>query len=247
MFDHTELERLVKEAITESPLKLKDDAPLTTDEAVCCKTFVVSLRTRAADIPVLMRTYSTRTDDAFQAKIWEVARATSAAPTFFQPISIHGSLYEDAGTGWNNPTIEAIAEAHSIWPNRPIGCLLSIGTGLEKSKKLGDGSSEPYSWLLSKLVPKRSFKLDVARYCVDCLTSCEKSHHDACSKFADRIVVDANYFRFNVPQGLSEIGLEEWEKIGNIVDLTKMYMDHGGMARQKLAVANLLLNPQTAS
>ena len=69
MFDHTELERLVKEAITESPLKLKDDAPLTTDEAVCCKTFVVSLRTRAADIPVLMRTYSTRTDDAFQAKI----------------------------------------------------------------------------------------------------------------------------------------------------------------------------------
>jgi hypothetical protein len=52
MFNHTELERLVKEAITESALSLKDDPPLS-DEAVC-KTFVVSVRMRAADIPVLM-------------------------------------------------------------------------------------------------------------------------------------------------------------------------------------------------
>ena len=239
------MERLVKGSITESPLTLNDEAPLP-DETVC-KTFVVAIRTRAAEIPVLMRTYSTRTADAFQAKIWEAARATSAAPTFFEPVLIRGRPYGDAGTGWNNPTIEAIVEAHRIWPNRPIGCLLSIGTGLEKAKKLSNGSSEPYSWLLSKLVPKKSFKLDVAKYCVDCLTSCEKSHHDACSKFPDRIIVNANYFRFNVPQGLSEIGLEEWDKIGDVVDLTETYMDHGDMERKKLAVANLLLNPQTAS
>jgi hypothetical protein len=202
---------------------------------------------RAADIPVLMRTYSTRTADAFQVKIWEAARATSAAPTFFEPVLISGRPYGDAGTGWNNPTVEAIAEVRKIWPDRPIGCLLSIGTGLEKVKKLGDGASESYSWLLSKLAPKKSFKLDVTRYCVDCLTSCEKSHHDACSKFSDRIVVDENYFRFNVPQGLSEIGLEEWEKIGDVVDLTETYMDHGDIQRKKLAVANLLLNPHSAS
>jgi len=244
MFDHKELERLVKEAIVKSPLNLTDDAPLT-DETVC-KTFVVSVRTRAADVPVLMRTYSTRTADAFEAKIWEVARATSAAPTFFEPILIRGRPYGDAGTGWNNPTVEAIAEVHKIWPKRPIGCLLSIGTGLEKAKKLGDGSNESCSWLLSKLVPKKSFKLDVARNCVDCLTSCEKNHHDACSKFPERIVVDQNYFRFNVPQGLSEIGLEEWEKIGDVVDLTEMYMDRGEMERKKIVVASLLLNPQTA-
>jgi hypothetical protein len=157
------------------------------------------------------------------------------------------SAYGDAGTGWNNPTVEAIAEVGRIWPNRPIGCLLSIGTGLEKAKILGNGTSESYSWLLSKLAPKKSFKLDVARYCVDCLTSCEKSHYDACSKFSDRIVVDENYFRFNVPQGLSEIGLEEWEKISDVVDLTETHMDHGEIQRKKQAVANLLLNPQTAS
>lgn len=244
MFDHTELERLVKEAITESILRLNEDAPLA-DETVC-KTFVVSVRTHAADIPVLMRTYSIRMANAFQAKIWEAARATSAAPTFFEPVLIRGRPYGDAGIGWNNLTVEAIAEVHRIWPDRPIGCLLSIGTGLEKAKKLSDGSSESYSWLLSKLVPKTSFKLDVARYCVDCLTSCERSHHDACSKFPDRIVFDKNYFRFNVNQGLSEIGLEEWEKIGDVIDLTERYMDHGDMERKKLAVANLLLNPQSA-
>jgi hypothetical protein len=100
---------------------------------------------------------------------------------------------------------------------------------------------------LSKLAPKKSFKLDVTRYCIDCLTSCEKSHHDACSKFLDHIIVDENYFHCNVPQGPSEIGLEEWEKIGDVIDLADVYMDYGDIRRKKRAVANLLLNPQTAS
>jgi patatin-like phospholipase/acyl hydrolase len=72
-------------------LDLEADAPLAADNT--CKTFVVSVRTRAADIPVIMRTYDTRTASAFKAKIWEAGRATSAAPTFFEPILIEGALY----------------------------------------------------------------------------------------------------------------------------------------------------------
>jgi hypothetical protein len=235
-FDHVQLETHFKRIIAQSPLKLPADAPLAV-ENVGCKTFVISVKTRASGIPVLMRSYQTKTAHASGAKIWEAARATSATPTFFEPVLIDGRPYSDGGTGWNNPTVEAIAEACKMWPNRPIGCLLSIGTGLEEAIQLGDGSQPS---------PNTSFKLEVAKYCVECLTSCEKIHHDVCTKFSDRILVDENYFRLNVPQGISSIGLEEWEKIEDLRDLTEKYMEQGDMERRKQTMANLLLNPQSS-
>jgi hypothetical protein len=126
---------------------------------------------------------------------------------------------------------------------------LSIGTGLEKAIQLSHGnesSSELYHWLLGELDSQSPFKLEVARYCISCLASCEIIHHDVCLKYPDRIKDEENYFRFNVPQGMSEIGLEEWEKIGDVIDLTETYMEHGAMARRRLKVAKLLLNPQSA-
>jgi hypothetical protein len=247
-----------KEAIIESALSLEADAPLAADSV--CKTFVVSVRTRAGGQPVIMRTYDTRTASAFQAKIWEAGRATSAAPTFFEPIYIEGwplfwtSLieerpYHDGGIvgRWNNPTAQAIAEAHKIWPDRQICCLLSIGTGLEKAIQLSDenqSSTESYDWLLEKLAPQAPFKSEVIRYCISSLSSCEIVHHDVCLQYPERIKDEENYFRFNVPQGMSEIGLEEWKKIGDVIALTETYMEHGAMERRRLKVANILLNPQ---
>jgi hypothetical protein len=244
MFGHTELERVVKEAITESPLKLNDDAPLSDEFG--CKTFVLSVRTDEIDRPVLMRTYSTRSGHAFEAKIWEAARATSAMPTFFEPVIIDGLSYADAAIGWNNPTNEAIIEAGKMWPNRAIGCLVSIGSGLEKPIQLDyKAGKDSRSWLLNKLDPKSSFKLELAKYCVDSLTSCEKIHQAVSSNYPDRIAVDRNYFRWNVPQGLSNIGLEEWMKVGDVVALTDSYMGQGDMKIRKIMVARLLTSQIT--
>jgi len=218
-----------------------------------CRTFVVAIRTRGGGAAAhRMRTYNTDTADASSARIWEAARATSAALTFFEPVTINGVKYGDGGTGWNNPTAEAIAEAHHIWPGRPIGCFLSLGTGLEEAIQLSDGndelSGEPWrSKLIKTLAPHASFQLEVAKYCVASLTSCERVHRDVSEKFRDRIVPNANYFRFNVPQGMSKIGLEEWKKIGDIVALTVDYMDHGEILDRKKTVARVLLNPRLAS
>ena len=249
-FDHTVLESALKKVIADSSLNLQPDALL--EEPSMCKTFVVAIRTRGTGAAAYrMRTYNTDTADAFSGRIWEAARATSAAPTFFQPIIINGVKYGDGGTGWNNPTAEAIAEAHHIWPGRPIGCLLSLGTGLEKANQLSDGndelSEEFWRSLLKKLAPQASFQLEVAKYCVASLTSCEKIHRDVSEKYPDRIIPNGNYFRFNVPQGMSKIGLEEWKKIGDIVALTEDYVDHGEILDRKKTVARVLLNPQLAS
>jgi len=249
-FDHNALESLLKNVIAESPLTLQPDALLKEPNA--CKTFVVAIRTRGSGSAAhRLRSYDTGTADAFSGQIWEAARATSAAPTFFQPITIKGVKYGDGGTGWNNPTAEAIAEAHSIWPSRPIGCLLSLGTGLEQAIQLVDGSDELPEGVLrglpQKLAPQASFQLEVAKYCVASLTSCEKIHRDVSEKYPDRVVPNGNYFCFNVPQGMSNIGLEEWRKIGDIVSLTEDYMDHGEILDRKKTVARILMNPQTAS
>jgi len=78
-----------------------------------CRAFVVTTLLRGTGAQAeRLRIYGTATEDAFPGKIWEAARATAAAPTFFLPINVAGLTYGDGGTGWNNPTAEAINEAY---------------------------------------------------------------------------------------------------------------------------------------
>mmetsp|Transcript_139920 Transcript_139920/g.363696 ORF Transcript_139920/g.363696 Transcript_139920/m.363696 type:complete len:754 (-) Transcript_139920:263-2524(-) len=58
-------------------------------------------------------------------------RASCAAPTYFPPyIEKHsGASYVDGAVVANNPSMIALQEARALWPGRPIGCLVSIGTG----------------------------------------------------------------------------------------------------------------------
>lgn len=200
-----------KEFIAQSPTKPGPEALLKQQENTC-KTFLVAISNDAA---LRIRSYDANTADPFSG-IWEAARA------IFQPIAIDGIKY-GYGTGWNNPTAEAIAEAQNIWPNRPIGCLLSLGTGLIQ---LSEGNEEG-SWL-QKLLPHVSRQREVAKHCVTSLTGCEKVHRDVSGKYPDRVISGRNYFRLNVSQGMSNIGLEEWKKIGDIPALTEDYMDLRG-------------------
>lgn len=62
-------------------------------------------------------------------ELWQAARATGAAPTYFDPIEIGGHKYIDGGLKLNNPTMKALEEAHSLWPGRKIGTIVSLGCG----------------------------------------------------------------------------------------------------------------------
>jgi patatin-like phospholipase/acyl hydrolase len=195
-----------------------------------------------------MRTYRTSTSLPFPATIWEAARATSAAPTFFLPITIGKITYGDGGTGWNNPTNEAIAEAQKVWPNRSIGCVVSLGTGLEDPLQLNEDSeqlSTVANTLLHYTSRKNAFKLAVAEYCAKCLTSCEIVHRQI-SENPRRDILGGNYFRLNVAQGMSKIGLDEWEKLNDMITLTDSYMDLGENLERTERIARLLCDPMSA-
>lgn len=224
-----------------------EDPTIDTKEGGC-RTFVVAIRTRGGNQAVRLRTYGTYAHDAFEARIWEAARATSAAPTFFSPIEIASVLYGDGGTGWNNPSREALNEAHIIWPNRPIGCFISLGTGEEDPIQLIQGAQLPkQSWMrgiVSTIASRQAFRLGVAKYCAACLTSCKTVHDDILVNL-DRYHIRGRYFRFNTP-GMGRIGLEEWEQIPDMISLTATYMESAAMQEQKIITAKSLLAAHTS-
>ena len=215
-----------------------------------CHTFVVATRLGAGG-PVRMRSYRTRDDHPFPACIWEVARATSAALTYFLPIEINKVIYGDGGAGFNNPTNEALLEARNIWPDRPIGIVVSLGTGLQMSLQLkDDGSNSAVPKLAQSLLeytaPRYKFQLLAAEYAAKCLTNCELIHRDVTER-SERDVLQGNYFRLNVSEeGMARIGLAEWEKLDELRAMTDSYMTHPDKRRYKRRIAELLRNPECA-
>jgi patatin-like phospholipase/acyl hydrolase len=67
--------------------------------------------------------------------MWQAARATSAAPTYFEPAKLEAELGNDyfalidGGVYANNPAMCAYAEARALWPQERNFLVVSLGTG----------------------------------------------------------------------------------------------------------------------
>ncbi|EKM81516.1 hypothetical protein AGABI1DRAFT_83008 [Agaricus bisporus var. burnettii JB137-S8] len=208
-FKATTLEAAMKSVVktvtgdSESPL-------LEGDQAGVCRTFVCAKNAHNMDIPVLFRTYQSGETHS-NCKIWEAARATSAAPTFFKRAIIgRNQPFIDGGLGRNNPSQVVLEEANVLFGARQIGCLVSIGTGqagVNKIKKPG---------LLQQILPT-----DVIDALKRITTDCESTHQAMLRRFANLPNI---YFRLNVDQGMQGIELSEWEKLSNVEAHTMQYM-----------------------
>ena len=66
-----------------------------------------------------------------RVRIWQVARAITAAPAYFNTITIDNCRYGDGGFGANNPISEIYWEVCQMNGNarKCIGLLMSVGTG----------------------------------------------------------------------------------------------------------------------
>ncbi|KAI4738404.1 phospholipase, patatin family protein [Aureobasidium sp. EXF-12298] len=163
----------------------------------------------------LLRTWHTiRGDpDLYRTvRIWEAARATSAASTFFDSISIGvpGQRFLDEGTGVNNPVRHIWGEAADLLPRKEtlldnLGCLVSIGTGHPGYK------------------PFEETVLGIGKALLAIATETETTantfHREQSVLFENRTC-----FRFNVPRGLGDIGLAETEQLSAIKSMTSNYL-----------------------
>ncbi|ORY14672.1 hypothetical protein BCR34DRAFT_479154 [Clohesyomyces aquaticus] len=134
---------------------------------------------------------------AHPLEIWEVARAATAAPMYFEKIRFERKSatectkisFTDGGFGYtNNPINKGLSEIKSLHGKSSIGVVVSVGTA--KAKEYHAGRS------LRKQVRK------IANVATDPEVAEEHVDDDL-----------AHYFRFNDDKGMS-IDLDEWRPNG---------------------------------
>jgi hypothetical protein len=151
------------------------------------------------------------TGDASVAKVWKVARATSAAPLYFSKQSIGNSTYLDGGMGCNNPAELMSHEIKGVHGREP-DLILSIGTGAKPRAE--NESGEQRKTRKHKLLDNARSVLHAAKRLPDLATESEKFHLRLKSNL-NSLRTRGNskypmYFRFNVPD-LGTMELDAWK------------------------------------
>ena len=164
-------------------------------------------------VPYLMRSYhhpSSHNDDMLVRNpglganypIWQVARATSAAPFYFESVRLEedNEQYEliDGGFGANNPTEEAYGSVQQLHNNnsKAVRVLVSIGTGknLERVKLSRAGYSKYLEYINA-----------AAKWATD-----SEKTHETVTRMANG---NAAYFRLNVEHGIGKMKLDAWKGV----------------------------------
>lgn len=141
--------------------------------------------------------------EADKVSIVDVARATTAAPTYFMPKVINGHKYLDGGFGTNanNPSQIAYNEVLLMHGNNPeaVALVVSIGTG-----KLRNGTPFPKT---SDMFSKYWAAIN---YAVNSASDSENTHRSMSQHMAAN---SRPYHRFNVDGGLEHIKLGDWKTV----------------------------------
>jgi patatin-like phospholipase/acyl hydrolase len=87
--------------------------------------------------PYFFKTMNARASSDEDFPLAEVARATSAAPTYFEPSAVDGRALVDGGVFAVNPAMSAFAEVLRFQPGADI-VLLSLGTGQRTRRRSFD-------------------------------------------------------------------------------------------------------------
>ncbi|WEW56312.1 hypothetical protein PRK78_001755 [Emydomyces testavorans] len=205
-FDHIPLEHRIKELVKAKTGS--EDTLLQDDDEATCKVFVTAIQRENTDATVF-RSYDTESVDLLYdyCKIWEGARATTAASTFFEPITIGPFKQEfvDGGMRCNNPIELAEFESQALWPNDDR-LIISIGSGSAPGKSL-DGNIAVLIEALKAIV------LD------------SEAQSERFFKTRQSRVKEDRLFRFNVFHGLEGIGLEEYQEVARIAAATNSYLN----------------------
>jgi len=140
-------------------------------------------------------------------EMFEAARATSAAPTYFKPFRKDNNSYTDGGVGFNNPVellydktfalLSANSKKNSVAINEcPIAYIVSIGTGKMPDLPLPN----PNAWRVFRL------KNDIDSI-IEQASDTENAHH-----------------RFN-PELKERVGLPETASLDDLYEQTNDYMN----------------------
>ncbi|KAL8894119.1 MAG: hypothetical protein Q9192_004599 [Flavoplaca navasiana] len=182
------------------------------------------------NVPGCKVNYTPPEEFNISSTICEAALATSATTSFFQPVHIGARKFVAGALKANNPAEEVEDEASSIRYNPTVEfkslvkCFISIGTGHPGKKPIEDNAAK-----------------FLAKTLIDIVTETESTADSFISRWRQQHETK-RYFRFNVHQGLQDVGLEEHEKQGTIEAATYEYVRH---TEQKSRVRDCVHNLKT--
>ncbi|KAJ7434403.1 hypothetical protein FB451DRAFT_289523 [Mycena latifolia] len=221
-FKASQLEKVLRQIFREQ--KMKDVRPHA------CKIFVCAMHegNMNAGIPELFRSYDTPEEPAFDCKIWEAARATSATPGLFKPMEIGSGgvrpRYIGGCVGHNNPTSLVVAEARHIYPSQPVVLVVSIGSGHPNTIQ----------------IPRSPNLTAIAKTMQSIAADCERIHEENARRFCSS---PNTYFRLNVLQGLQGLDQQDWGRSGEISAHTRVYLCMEDAKLKLTGAVEVILNP----
>lgn len=189
-------------------------------------------------------------------RLSEALRATTAAPVYFDPFTDdNGEVFCDGAVLVNNPTSVAIHEARRLWPGRPLGVVVSVGTGLfnesgdeiamkkpvkdngkvsagnVQAGKIGLEATESAE-INSRRERGGSLAFRVARAVLESATDTEGVHHT----LEDLIENSGVYFRLNPELPGDRILLDEYrpEVLKKLAAMGRKYANPGGEGAEKV-------------
>ncbi|XP_033335941.2 calcium-independent phospholipase A2 VIA [Megalopta genalis] len=230
---HSEaLEKVLKDCLGSTTVMTDIKKPKVMVTGVLAKTRPVELHLfRNYDSPASLLQVKENTTPIdpcgpHEQLIWQVARATGAAPSYFRAFG----KFLDGGLIANNPTLDAITEINEYnlalrAMNRvstPLSLVVSLGTGLVPPSPLEeiDIFRPETLWDTAKLAMGLS---TVAELLVDQATACDGRIVDRARNWCSMIGVP--YYRFN-PQLARDINMDEKsdEVLAEMIWTTKAFM-----------------------
>ncbi|KAK3906963.1 hypothetical protein C8A05DRAFT_40294 [Staphylotrichum tortipilum] len=168
--------------------------------------------------------------------IWEAARATTAASSFFKPQKLGkeetARSYIDAAIGVNNPVDYLLKEAvDEFGSGRRLGSVISIGTGT-REMKLGRALTG-----LKNLVQAPGYYVGLIKTLESTATDGEEIHRHLQKRLEE---FSGAYYRFNVPNAAEEVGLHHYKKMPKLKSQTTQYLSGKDVAPQVRQIARAL-------
>ena len=179
-------------------------------------SFVCALPAENMSRPILFRTWTPSTNTAHNPTIIEAVRATTATPRVFKVAEFGRPIkqrYLGVDLRWNNPVEFVVEQATSLYPGRPISCVVSLGTGTRRV--IGYAKPDPFQ----KLLPSELIRV-LREIAADCEYQSER--------MAQRLNQPGrpnSYFRLNVDEGLQGVSLDEWNRQGDVATHTMQYLN----------------------
>ncbi|CAD0047936.1 unnamed protein product [Aureobasidium pullulans] len=191
-----------------------DENTLLASADEVCKVFVCAQPALNPDTshPFIMRSFEGY-PPLGDLTIWQAARATSAAPTFFKQLVIGNHQFIDGGLGSNNPCRVLLKECQQIYRKKPgctVSCIISIGSGMPKNIGISELNGIGFSWLR-----------DVVKTLSGMATDCEAINEEVATWFK---ATPNLYYRFNVEQGLQDVEMDKHEKLNIVTAKTEGYL-----------------------